>query len=103
MVRPRIAQRVKLEKELESAVRNYALRLGFLTYKFSSPGRKGVPDRMFINSNGVVGFLEIKAPGKKPTRLQMREINLLKVRGVLVGWSDNFEFCKEFLDNLASL
>lgn len=84
-------------------MRNYALRLGLLTYKFSSPGHKGVPDRMFINSNGVAAFLELKAPGRRPTRLQMREINRLKVRGVLVGWSDNIDFCKEFLDNLASL
>ena len=93
----------KKESEIESVVRNHALRLGLLVYKFVSPGRRGVPDRMFVNKNVVIAFLEIKALGKKPTKVQSREINLLKVRGVLAAWSDDVEFCKEFLTDFSEL
>jgi len=91
------------EKRLEKLVVLHAKRLKLEVYKFSSPGRRGVPDRMFINTRGRICFLELKAPGKKPNALQQREMKLMRDRGVLVGWSSQLLECQDFLDAFAEL
>ena len=48
-------------------------RMGGITYKFTSPAHRGVPDRI-IMAGGKVLFLELKQAGKQPTPLQMREM-----------------------------
>ena len=37
-----------LEKQIESKVCDYAKSKGVLAYKFTSPARAAVPDRLFI-------------------------------------------------------
>ena len=91
------------ERRLEKLVVLHAKRLKLDVYKFSSPGRRGVPDRMFINTRGRIAFLELKAPGKRPDALQLREIALMRKRGVLVGWSSQLLECQDFLDAFAEL
>ena len=91
------------EKRLEKLVVLHAKRIKLEVYKFSSPGRRGVPDRMFINTRGRICFLELKAPGKKPNALQQREMKLMRDRGVLVGWSSQLLECQDFLDAFAEL
>lgn len=91
------------ERRLEKLVVLHAKRLKLEVYKFSSPGRRGVPDRMFINTRGRIAFLELKAPGKRPDALQLREIALMRKRGVLVGWSSQLLECQDFLDAFAEL
>ena len=73
-----------LEKHIERKVCDYAKSCNFLVYKFTSPQRRSVPDRMFISATGVVLFIEFKAPGKKLTEGQAREIGRLKARGMPV-------------------
>ena len=55
-----------LEKQIESAVCDYANSKGFLAYKFASPNRAAVPDRMMVLPSGHIFFVEFKAEGKKP-------------------------------------
>jgi hypothetical protein len=43
-------------------------------------------------------FLEIKAPGKKPGPLQLREMTKMHDRGVDVFWCDSVEEGKECVD-----
>ena len=50
-----------LEKRLEAKIVKKAKELGYLTYKFTSPSNRGVPDRMFINPYGYVFFMEFKS------------------------------------------
>lgn len=59
-----------LEKEVEKYLVQYAHKNDILTYKLVSPGNSGVPDRIFVNRDGTVRFVEVKAPGKKPRPLQ---------------------------------
>lgn len=59
-----------LEKEVEKYLVQYAHKNNILTYKLVSPGNSGVPDRIFVNRDGTVRFVEVKAPGKKPRPLQ---------------------------------
>lgn len=80
-----------LEKKIEAAVCDHAKALGCLVYKFTSPARAAVPDRMFIAPGGKVFFIEFKAPGKKPTVPQQREIERLNAQGVPALVVDNVE------------
>lgn len=58
-----------IEKHLVSEVQ----KIGGIAYKFVSPGRRGVPDRLVALPNGKIIFVECKAPGEKPTPYQLRE------------------------------
>lgn len=78
-----------LEKEIEDKVAKYAKEKGFLTYKFTSPSNRAVPDRIFISPTGRVSFLEFKRKGCKPTELQAKTIGDMKNRGVEVKVVDS--------------
>ena len=88
-----------LEKQIEKAVCDYAKTKGFLVYKFTSPSRAAVPDRMFIR-NGVVSFIEFKAEGQKATPAQHREHHRLQGEGMSVFMVDNIGWGKTVVDSL---
>jgi len=73
-----------LEKEIERKVCDYAKSKGVLAYKFTSPARHAVPDRLFIAPNGVMWFCEFKREGQKPTPAQEREHTRLRQQKVNV-------------------
>lgn len=54
-----------LEKTLENRLRQAVERAGGLCLKWTSPGRRGVPDRMVLFPGGVLVFVELKRPGEK--------------------------------------
>lgn len=91
------------EAYVENAVCRYAKKKGCIVRKFASPSHRGVPDRLFIAPNGVTGFIEFKAPKKKPTALQMREIALYAHNNAPVTWVDNPEDGKAFIDQLTNM
>ena len=61
-----------LEKKIEGKVVDYAKKKGCWARKFTSPGTRAVPDRIF-GYNGVVWFIEFKSEGKDATKLQKSE------------------------------
>ena len=87
-----------LEKEIESRVCDYAASKGWLVYKFTSPARHAVPDRLFIAPGGRVIFVEFKRTGQKPTVPQEREHARLRAHGVLVFVIDTVEAGKAMVD-----
>jgi len=86
------------ESTLEKAIVKYARSRGCLTYKFVSPQNRGVPDRIFIGPTGTVLFMEIKAPGKKPTALQSRTIHEIMGHLGNAVWVDNLEKAVSCID-----
>ena len=80
-----------LEKQIESKVIKKAKELGFLTYKFSSPSNRGVPDRIFISPHGEVFFIEFKSTKGKLTKLQEKVIKDIEHYNVEVYVIDNVE------------
>ncbi len=86
-----------LEKQIEEKVCTYAKEKGFLVYKFTSPARAAVPDRMFVRS-GRVFFVEFKRSGQKPTPPQEREHKRLRDAGITVYVIDNVEDGKRMID-----
>lgn len=89
----------KLESQVEGTLVRYAAKKGVLTFKFSSPSHRGVPDRIFM-CNGNVLFLEIKRPGERPTKLQEHTLRAIRQSGVAADWVDNEDDGKAFVDSL---
>jgi hypothetical protein len=86
------------ESKIEAKVTKYAREKGCYTRKFKSPGNRGVPDRLFMTPTGVVFFIEFKAPGKQPTALQQRELDLINKSGGNAHWSSSFESGKHIVN-----
>ena len=81
-----------LEKDIEKKVCDHAKKLGCLVYKFTSPARRSVPDRLFIMPDGKrVFFIEFKRLGKKPSPAQAVEIAKIKAHGVCCFVVDNVQ------------
>lgn len=87
------------ESKVEKQAREYAEATGWWVAKFVSPGKKAVPDRLFIK-RGIVVFIEFKRPGEEPTRQQYLRMKEMKKHGAIVRWFDSFEEAKEWLDFL---
>lgn len=84
-----MSKHTPLEKDIESKVCAFAKSLGCLAYKFTSPSRRSVPDRLFITPQGKVFFIEFKRMGQKPTQAQQVEIDRIRRQGVYVAIVDN--------------
>jgi len=73
---------------LESSIEAYLVKawemLGGKTYKWSSPGYSGVPDRILLHPRmwGQFVAVEVKAPGKRPTEKQAKVLLDLERMGV---------------------
>lgn len=90
-----------LEKDIEKTVCDYAKSLGCLCYKFTSPSRRSVPDRLFILPGGKGVFLiEFKRRGAKPTKGQEIEIAKIMEKGIRVFVVDNKQGGKEIINHI---
>jgi len=85
------------ESQIEKKAKAYARQHGFWVRKFKSPGNRAAPDSIFMSPKGVVFFIEFKAPGKKPTAAQLRELLLISKQGGNSYWVDSFENAKEIV------
>lgn len=92
-----------LESVLETKVIKYAKSKKCICYKFVSPGRRGVPDRIIIAPSGKVGFIELKQKGCKPSVMQQLEISRINSTGVPVIWTSNERAAVAFIDALIKL
>jgi hypothetical protein len=59
-----------MEKEIERHFVWTVERMGGITYKFASPGRKGVADRIACLPDGSTWFVELKTKGGRLSPLQ---------------------------------
>lgn len=87
-----------LESKIEAAVCQYAKDRGCLVYKFTSPSRAAVPDRLMITPTGCTFFCEFKRTGQKPTPAQDREHARLRAQNVAVYVVDDIDQGKRYVD-----
>lgn len=87
------------ESIIENKICEYATKLGFLQFKFSSPAHKGVPDRIFIK-NSLIFFIEFKVLGKKLTELQKSVHTKIKAQSIEVFVIDNLIKGYQLIDKL---
>ena len=84
------------ESAVERALIRRVKELGGLCEKFTSPGRRSVPDRIVSLPGGRVVFVELKAPGKEPTEAQARDHKRRRALGFNVFVIDDVEDAKQF-------
>ena len=91
-----------LEKEIELQLVRAVKKMGGRAVKFMSPGFDGMPDRLVLLPGGKCGFVEVKAPGKKPRALQLVRHEMLKELGFKVYVLDAKEQIEEIIDDIHS-
>lgn len=79
------------ERDIEAYLREKVRTAGGIAYKFVSPGNAGVPDRIVMLPGVPDIFVELKAPGAKPTKLQLRQQKKLRALGRYVMVIDSKE------------
>lgn len=90
------------EKEIEQQLVKAVKARGGMCPKFTSPGMDGVPDRMVLFPKGRIGFVEVKAPGKKPRPLQVCRHEQFRRLGFRVYVLDRPEQIGGILDDIQS-
>lgn len=82
--------RVRVEKEM-----------GGRCWKWVSPGRAGVPDRIVLLPHGLVYFIELKKPGEQPRKLQKIVHKMMAVLDHHVVVLDSIEAVDGFIREAA--
>ena len=90
------------EREVEKSLVRSVKRMGGICPKWVSPGLDGVPDRIVLFPGGRIGFVELKAPGKKMRPLQKKRKEKLESLGYLVFCIDKAEQIEEVLREIQS-
>ena len=88
------------EKEIEKKLTLAVKKLGGICPKFVSPGFDGMPDRIVLLPMERFGFVEVKAPGKKPRPIQISRHKLLQRLGFKVYVLDSEEQSGGILDEI---
>jgi hypothetical protein len=85
------------ERDIEAYLRDQVKAIGGIAYKFVSPGNAGVPDRLVLLPGERVVFVELKASGRQPTPLQLRQQRRIRDLGFTVLVIDSKEEVDEFI------
>ncbi|MGH4125614.1 MAG: VRR-NUC domain-containing protein [Clostridium sp.] len=86
-------QEAVIEKRLIKEVK----KIGGKALKFVSPGMSGVPDRIVILPHGKIIFVELKAPGEKPSPMQEYRAKQFRALGFDVRCIDSVEGIMELI------
>ncbi len=89
----------QVEQKLVRAVKN----IGGICPKLVSPGMDGMPDRMALMPGGRIGFVEVKAPGGKPRKLQVLRYRMLTRLGFKVFILDDPEQISGILEEIGEV
>ena len=90
------------EKCIEQKLTLMVKKRGGICPKWVSPGFDGVPDRIILLPVGRIGFVEVKASGKKPRPLQIARHKLLTRLGFKVYIIDREDQIGGVLDEIQS-
>ncbi|MCL6598978.1 MAG: VRR-NUC domain-containing protein [Alicyclobacillus macrosporangiidus] len=82
---------------METYLRDRVKALGGRAYKFVSPGNAGVPDRLVLLPGARAVFVELKAPGRRPTQLQVVQQQRIATLGFDVRVVDSLEGVDELI------
>jgi len=87
---------MELERAIEKRMGRELRAMGCLWYKFTSPGARGVPDRILVTPDGKLSFVELKTDVGRLSPAQERQIEMLRHHGqtvyVIRGEDDATEF-----------
>lgn len=78
------------ERDVEAYLVQQVKARGGLVRKVLWIGRRGAPDRLVLLPGHWPFLLELKAPGRKPSEQQAREMARLASFGLPTAWADSF-------------
>ena len=85
-----------LETDVEQALVRRVKQLGGMAEKFTSPGKRSVPDRLVTLPGNRIIFVELKRPGQEPTEKQHKDHQRRRAFGCDVRVIDNMEDARAF-------
>lgn len=91
------------EKKIEQKLCKEVKKSGGIALKFVSPGFDGMPDRLILIAIGHMAFVEVKAKGKKPRKLQVKRHEMLRKMGFRVYVLDDEEQIGGIIDEIRTL
>ena len=87
-----------LEKQIERKLTEEVKKLNGMCLKQTSLA--GIPDRLVLMPGGKMAFVELKAPGEKPRKLQQVRIKQLRKMGFMCFVVDGLEMISNVLDSI---
>ena len=87
-----------LEKQIERKLTEEVKKLNGMCLKQTSLA--GIPDRLVLMPGGKMAFVELKAPGEKPRKLQQVRIKQLRKMGFMCFVVDGPEMISNVLDSI---
>lgn len=88
------------ENVIETSLKKAVLLRGGIALKLVSPSMNGIPDRLVLLPDSKIGFIELKATGKKQRLLQKKRQDYLKSLGYKVYCIDRIEQIGGILDEI---
>lgn len=88
------------ERDVERAFVKAVEKRGGICPKWVSPGLDGVPDRIVLLPGGKIGFVEMKAPGEAPRKLQIARMERLRRLGYKSFACDRIGLIDGILDEI---
>lgn len=88
------------ESTLERRLVREVERIGGRAPKWTSPGNRGVPDRLVILPGGRTVYVEMKAPGKPLEPLQEKWARTLRKLGHEVYKIDSLDDIDQFIQEV---
>ena len=87
-----------LEKQIERKLTEEVKKLNGMCLKQTSLA--GIPDRLVLMPGCKMAFVELKAPGEKPRKLQQVRIKQLRKMGFMCFVVDGLEMISDVLDSI---
>lgn len=84
------------EKQIEQKLIDEVKKINGWCLKLTS--MIGIPDRLVLLPKGKIGFVEVKAPGKKSRAIQVKRMKQLSALGFLCFVLDDVSEIGEILD-----
>ena len=91
------------EKKIETYLVKRCKEIGGVAEKFTSVGKRAVPDRICQFPYNIIVFVELKAEGKKPTPLQEHDHKIRRSRGHHVKVLDSKAEVDGFIDGILEI
>ena len=88
------------ESQIEQKLTEKVKAKGGASIKLVSPSSVGLPDRLVLLPGGKLGFVELKAPGKKPRQIQIYWLEKLRALGFFAEVVDSLEGIDPVLEKL---
>lgn len=89
-----------IEKQIEQKLNDEVKHLGGISLK--QTGMAGIPDRLVMMPGGKCAFIELKAPGEKPRKLQVMRMKQLRKMGFKCFVVDSTEMIGGVLHDIQS-